>query len=304
MGPGIGRSEKEESSYRSEGQGGRRARFHECLRVYGIHCADLLLLIFIVNEWKPRDRLRGNGRFRQNQGMHPVPVSELRPFLLPLAVSVGLSLVPGGKYALYPFKLFTTWVHECGHALAALTAGGGEVRITLEPDASGLTRYRLPRSRLREAWVASAGYLGSSLVGCALFYLSATERARAPQIVLGLAVALGLSLLLWVRNAFGAATVLALGAGLGACVHYGRAEHVQWLLQFLALQTALNACLDIRTLFGLGGGARGQSDAHTMQRLFWLPAAFWAALWMAASLTLMAWVTGILPAWSGPGLIK
>ena len=112
--------------------------------------------------------------------------------LLPLAVTVGLSLMPGGYYAIYPFKLFTTWVHECGHALAALTAGGGEVSITLAPDTSGLPVLGLrPRSAptvscMRPAmthtcWCTAAGR--GPVVGLAALAVTAVARRG-----LGLAV--------------------------------------------------------------------------------------------------------------------
>ena len=40
-----------------------------------------------------------------------------------------MSLTPWGPLILYPFTLFTTWVHEMGHGLTAL-AFGGETLIT------------------------------------------------------------------------------------------------------------------------------------------------------------------------------
>src|SRR4051812_38860923 len=94
----------------------------------------------------------------------------------PLIASFALSLVPGGQYVLYPFKLFTTWVHECSHAVSAVCLGGSVSRITLAPDTSGLTHYRLPPGRLRQGMVASAGYLGSSLTGCLLYFMAVSPR--------------------------------------------------------------------------------------------------------------------------------
>ena len=37
-------------------------------------------------------------------------------FWVAAAVSLVASLTAWGPLVLYPFKLFTTWVHECGHA--------------------------------------------------------------------------------------------------------------------------------------------------------------------------------------------
>jgi hypothetical protein len=56
-----------------------------------------------------------------------------------------------------------------------------------------------------------------------------------------------------------------------------------FVVSVLAIQVALNAVFDIRMLFFV----RGASDAATMARLFALPAWFWAALWMAASVAML-----------------
>jgi hypothetical protein len=60
-----------------------------------------------------------------------------------VAVSLVVSLTPWAQFLLYPFKLFTTWVHECGHALMTVLVGGRVTSITIEPDTSGRLR-RLP----------------------------------------------------------------------------------------------------------------------------------------------------------------
>src|SRR6185436_18419745 len=64
------------------------------------------------------------------------------------AVCLGVSLTPWGPLVLYPFTLFTTWVHECSHALMVVLLGGHVSSITIQPDTSGLTRSLVPASRL------------------------------------------------------------------------------------------------------------------------------------------------------------
>ncbi len=204
----------------------------------------------------------------------------------PLAASLVLCLFSWGKYALYPFRLFTTWVHECSHATSASLLGGQVQKITLAPDTSGLTVYQLPKSRARQAIVASSGYLGSSLAGCAL-YLASVSNLDSQILVIAVGVTLALSLLFWVRGAFGMITVTALAAAFLALGHYGNHAITRPVFAFLAVQTALGALLDIRTLFGLGH--RTRSDAHDMQSLLVLPYWFWALLWMGESVALMAY---------------
>jgi hypothetical protein len=208
--------------------------------------------------------------------------------IYPLAVTLGLSLLPGGKYALYPFRLFSTWVHECCHAFTALLVGGSVNRIILSANTGGLTDYRIPAGRIRQGLVTSAGYLGSSAIGCLFYHLSLASHRNAHLLILAVGALMLLSLLFWIRNLFGALAVASLGTGMLALGWQGRPSYSEPLLAFLAIQTSLNALFDIRTLFGLESDVR--SDARTMQTLCWFPAWFWAALWLSLSLALTIWV--------------
>jgi Peptidase M50B-like len=200
-----------------------------------------------------------------------------------LALCVGVSLTPWGLLLLYPFTLFTTWVHECSHAAAAVALGGRVASITIQPDTSGLTRSLMPASRLAQGIVASAGYLGASLVGCLLLSASRVER-RAKPILWGIAAFMLLTLVLWIRNPFGAVVVAAWAVVLFALAGR-RASHgvAGFAVTVLAIQVALNAVFDIRTLFFV----HGHSDAATMARLFLAPAWVWAALWMVLSVAML-----------------
>src|SRR4030095_858058 len=102
-----------------------------------------------------------------------------------IAVSLVASLTPWAGLLLYPFKLFTTWVHECSHALVTVLVGGRVQAITIQPDTSGLTEGLVPAGRLARGMVASAGYLGAAVVGCVLV---AAERGAGR----GTAVPLGI----------------------------------------------------------------------------------------------------------------
>jgi hypothetical protein len=222
--------------------------------------------------------------------------------LLVAALSLGLSLWPWGKYVLYPFKLFTTWVHECGHAVVAVLVGGSVESVTIQPDTSGLTRSRLPVSRLAQGLVASAGYLGATGVGCLLLFCTRSVR-HAHKVVWVLGALMLTTLILWVRNIFGLVMVGTLGALLLFLGRRGRGPWAQFLLSLLSVQVALGALFDIRVLFQLEDGAH--SDAATMQSLFLLPSAFWALLWMLVSLGLVAltlWKTRLTPDTGPPGI--
>jgi hypothetical protein len=198
------------------------------------------------------------------------------------AVSLAVSFTPWAPLILYPFKLFTTWVHECGHALMTVMVGGEVASITIEPDTSGLTLSAIPDTRIARGLVASAGYLGAAIVGCLLIAATRIER-RAHVILMGVGAFMLLTLVIWMRNLFGAAVVLGWGAAL-ILLSRRLGNAPRFVLSLLAIQVALNALFDIRVLYLV----RGQSDAATMARLFALPAWFWATTWIVMSVAMLA----------------
>ena len=206
------------------------------------------------------------------------------------ATSLVVGFTPWAPIALYPFKLFTTWVHECGHALMTVLVGGEVTSIAIEPDTSGLTLSFVPAGRFAGGLVASAGYLGAALVGCALMAATRVPK-RAHAILFGFGASMLLSLVFWIRNPFGVVVVLAWGAALIAIASRSMGSVARFLLSLLAIQVALNSVYDIRVLFLIDGGP---SDAATMTRLFLLPSWIWATAWMATSVAMLAatlWTT-------------
>lgn len=211
-------------------------------------------------------------------------------FWAAVAVSLIASLTPWAAFLLYPFKLFTTWVHECGHALATVLVGGRVTSIAIQPDTSGVTLSLVPAGRLARGVVASSGYLGAAAVGCLLMAATRVER-WGHTILLGVGVCMLLTLVLWMRNLFGVVVVLAWGVVLVMLARKGMAHAVRFLLSLLAIQVALNSVYDIRTLFLIG---RGRSDAATMADLFLLPSWVWATAWMLVSVAMLGatlWAT-------------
>ena len=203
---------------------------------------------------------------------------------LAAAVCLGVSLTPWGPLLLYPFTLFSTWIHEVGHAVMVVLTGGSVTAITIEPDTSGLTQSLMPPGRLARGLVASAGYLGASVVGCLLMAAARVEK-RARPILWTIGAFMLFTVLFWMRNVFGALAVLAWGVALLALARNGSGRVSRFVLSVLAIQVALNAVFSIRTLFLVNGA----SDADTMARLFAAPAWVWAAAWMIASVAMLAW---------------
>jgi hypothetical protein len=188
-----------------------------------------------------------------------------------VVLSLAVSLTPWGPLVLYPFKLFTTWVHECGHAAMTLLVGGSVSSIAIEPNTSGVTRSLIPQGRMAQGLVASAGYLGASVVGC-LLMAATRDSKRAHAILWTIGAFMLVTLVIWMRNPFGIAVVLVWGAVL-VTLSQGRGTFSLFVLSLLAVQVALDSVYDIRVLFLV----HGPSDADTMARLFAVPAGIWAA---------------------------
>ena len=201
-----------------------------------------------------------------------------------------ISLTSWAQFLLYPIKLFTTWVHETGHASMSVLVGGHVTSITIQPDTSGLTRSLLPAGRVARGLVASSGYLGAAVVGCLLMASTRVEK-WAHVILRTLAAFMLLTLVLWMRNLFGVVVVLAWSVALITLAQKGAASAVRFFLSLLAIQVALNAVYDIRVLFLID---HSQSDAATMARLFLLPSWVWATTWMLMSVAMLGatlWAT-------------
>lgn len=103
-----------------------------------------------------------------------------------LLIATGLVLasifIPYGYLLTYPFQLFGTFIHETGHAFAAVISGGSVLGMQVNLDTSGLAMTQ-GGSRVL---ISSAGYLGSIIVGAA-FLLAGRRRkwARPTLLVAG-----------------------------------------------------------------------------------------------------------------------
>jgi len=206
---------------------------------------------------------------------------------------------------LYPFRLLVTLMHESGHALTAWVLGGHVHSVTISPSTGGLTYYSGIGSLWKQMLISSGGYMGSSVAGALL--LVAAGRMRSGRLLTwGLVAWMVGVAIIWVPllppdpgAAHASFTGSSRGDGLftlgfiaGMAVLLGLVawKGPVWLRRMLIVWIATLSCFmaiqDIKGLFGFGMDG-GISDANTMARLTYLPAPFWALLWMAASLVAM-----------------
>lgn len=208
-----------------------------------------------------------------------------------LAIVVLLN-APIGKYSLYPFVIFSTWIHESFHGLAALSVGGKISWLNIYKDGSGLASTIIPVGKLQRAWVASAGYQGTAVCGGIMLMFRRTNiGARVGTCGMGLAMLL--SCILFVRNAFGLAALVTMGVLLVIAGKWLPPFWVGELFALLASTACLNAITSIRVLFFVTesniGGSVLSSDAMTMQDITMIPSWGWASAWMA----LAFWMTAM-----------
>lgn len=197
-------------------------------------------------------------------------------------ISVVLSFIPLAGFLVYPFKLFVTFIHEGGHALAAVATLGDVERIAINPDTSGVTLSLGGMPIL----ISSAGYLTSTLFGAALLLIGRNGK-RAKTALAVTAALIAVMTIVWVKGLFG----LLVGVGLtAALVFFAAASNpkvAHFFLSFLAVQCCLNALYDLKTLFLISAITNQSSDAVNMQKMTMIPATVWSVLWLGLSLVVL-----------------
>jgi hypothetical protein len=230
---------------------------------------------------------------------------DARPQALTLLIAAALSIVlwfiPYAELLTYPFRIFVTFIHEGGHAIAALLTGNSVASLSVAANASGET-YTTLGSRWAQMFVASAGYIGAMSYGALLLVL--IRRAVAARIVLlGSAVLiLALTLIFGLIKPLMAGvsgslagvpfTLLAgvlLSLGLFAIARFTRPRVAMFFVSLLAVQCVLNALLDLKTVFFLSApfGPSVPTDAVNMAGATGLPAMLWAVVWIGAALGIL-----------------
>lgn len=192
-----------------------------------------------------------------------------------------LWFIPFAGIITTPIRLFVTFIHETGHALAALATFGGVNRVALDWSGSGVTFTQ-------GGWgfvISSAGYLATTIYGAGLLLMLRRERnARMAAIGTG-------GLLLLITALFGG-NVLAWLVGLvfgAGCLFLGlkaKPRLIHFCVSFLAVQCLFNAFYDLRALLYLSAfDPAFPTDARNMSQATggFLPPLFWAAGWVLLS---------------------
>lgn len=233
-------------------------------------------------------------RLIQNQQKHGEDDrSRIRRFfdrernLIFACVVLGIALnFTEGRYILYPFMIFSTWVHEMCHGMTAIFTGGYIAKINIFRDGSGLA-YTAVNTEWKQALVSSAGYPGTAFTGCLLLLFRRTT--LGPTIgTIGIGLSMILTCIFWVRGLFGILIILGEGVTFVFLGWKLPANYLDNLYSFLAATCCLNAVESIHDLFAagsytVGGEAVTSSDAHSVAEIWGMDYRFWAILWLCMS---------------------
>ncbi|HEX8561219.1 MAG TPA: M50 family metallopeptidase [Pyrinomonadaceae bacterium] len=223
---------------------------------------------------------------------------QVTTLLVATALSVLLWFLPYAEVLTYPFRIFVTFIHEGGHALAAVLTGGSVRSLTVSLDGSGEV-YSASGGLLSRMFVSSAGYLGAMAFGALLLFLVRLNvRARgvlaaSGALILLLTVFFGFLAPVWNLSLPGLFTLVAgvaLPAALFAAARYLRPRAAAFLVSFVAVQCVLNAVFDLKAVLLMSALSNEHTDAANMAAATGVSAIFWALFWIAVSFVILSLV--------------
>lgn len=92
--------------------------------------------------------------------------------LLLLFIIIFSAILLWNTFLIFPIKLIVVTLHEISHGLAAILTGGSVITLDIGLDLGGVCITE----NGNQIVIASSGYLGSFLFGCAIFYSSYNEK--------------------------------------------------------------------------------------------------------------------------------
>jgi hypothetical protein len=238
-------------------------------------------------------------RLRLSQDARPQAMT----LFVAATISVVLWFIPYAEVLTYPFRIFVTFIHEGGHALAALLTGNSVASLSVAPNASGET-YTTQGGLISEIFISSAGYLGAMAFGGLLLVL--IRKAVQARIVLlasgilifALTMLFGLIKPLFTFSGLWGVpfTLLAgitISVGLVLIARFASARVATFFVSFLAVQCVLNALFDLKTVLFLSSPFEAitvPTDAVNMAHATGIPALLWAVAWIALALCILWFV--------------
>lgn len=179
-----------------------------------------------------------------------------------------------------PLKILIVFLHELAHVVATVLTGGSVVSLTIDPAEGGMVM-----SRGGSRFVTlSAGYVGSLMLGVALFLIAI--RTSWDRVVVGL---LGVVLLavtvFYVRDWFALGFGLLSGVLLLVTARFLPRDINDLVLRVIGLASMIYVPLDI--VSDTIARSHLRSDARMLAEEIGGPTLFWGVLWLAISLAVI-----------------
>ncbi len=172
-------------------------------------------------------------------------------------------------------RSFGTFIHESGHALAALATGRTVALFEVKRGGGGST-YDQGEGWFGDTATALAGYAAPSAVGLAL--IAALHQGVAPRTVLLVVLAVPVVMLLFARTGFTVVVIVTVLTLLAVLLH-----HAGPVSQAAAIVVAAAVLLlhGLRTSLLLVRIEGGGTDVKQLTALTGLPAGVWVAAYIA-----------------------
>lgn len=213
---------------------------------------------------------------------------QVRTLLIAAALTIALWYIPFLSILSYPFNIFVTFIHEGGHALAALLTGNSVGSLSVAMDASGAT-YTTQGSIFSQMLISSAGYIGAIAYGALLLLLIRRSVAARYVLIGSGAFVLALTLIYGLSSPFTIIMGVGIAAGLAAIAKYASPRVATFFVSFLAVQAVLNALLDLKTLlFYSVLPSEARTDAANMANATGIPAFFWTVVWIGLAFVILS----------------
>lgn len=182
---------------------------------------------------------------------------------------------------LLPLRILTVFLHELSHAVAAIATGGEVLSLSVSPNEGGLVTARGGSP----FWITSAGYLGSLLIGAALFVLAL--RTHWDRTILAVFGVITLSVAaFYVRDLFALGFTFATGAAMLLASRFLSMDINDMILRTIGISSMIYAPLDI--FDDTIRRAHLRSDARILAEQVGGSTLFWGGLWLVISLGLIA----------------
>lgn len=208
-------------------------------------------------------------------------------FLLGMTLAIVAVFVLWWTPLLFPFRIYTTAVHEVSHFLASIAVSGtwGDIRLNWNGSGSAQVAFSGTVSAII---VYSAGYLGSVLFG-GLLLLRSKRASTRRQTMMFITFILLIITVLAIRDVTSLLLVGIVGGLSGLTAWKAPDILVTFSIYVLALLSSLYALMDLFFLFMSSTNPfhRGVNDAQLLANITGIPALVWATVWGAVGLFIM-----------------